>query len=352
MLVAVLIGAAGLLALGCFLLLVHGAAKLLHDRWRAARIDAARRLVREAVVAAVPSAHAPEPCAGAAAAALRRLPHIDRIDVLVELAPNLAGDAGDVVRLLARTCGVVTRAERDCTHRSWTRRLAAARVLTLFGGGQRRVPGLLDDEHPRVRAQAVEWAGRHGAGSGVAELLIALLGSERALLRSSAADALVALGSEGASALLPALAAATGHRGVGALRAAAAIRDPHFANAARERMRDPDPEIRVAAIALARAVGCEIAVQAIAARLHDADADVRAAAARALGDLGHWPAAPALVARLRDPGWLVRRDAAMALRKFGDDGVLALHEALNDPDRFARDIARQTLDLPAAAVQA
>ncbi len=73
---------------------------------------------------------------------------------------------------------------------------------------------------------------------------------------------------------------------------------------------------------------------------------MRAAAAIALARLGHWPAAPALAARLSDPPWGVRRNAALAVRGLGPAGELLLGRALRDDDWFARDIARQTLDLP------
>jgi HEAT repeat protein len=86
--------------------------------------------------------------------------------------------------------------------------------------------------------------------------------------------------------------------------------------------------------------------------LDDPEPSVRAAAAVALGRLGHWPAAPAIAARLRDPVWVVRRDAALALRGLGPAGELLLERALRDEDGFARDMARQTLDLPEAALPA
>ncbi|MCA1689563.1 MAG: HEAT repeat domain-containing protein [Actinobacteria bacterium] len=56
-----------------------------------------------------------------------------------------------------------------------------------------------------------------------------------------------------------------------------------------------------------------------------------------------------MVGRLRDPAWEVRRAAALALRSFGSPGVLLLRRALKDSDGHARDMARQTLDLPEAA---
>ena len=55
-------------------------------------------------------------------------------------------------------------------------------------------------------------------------------------------------------------------------------------------------------------------------------------------------------ARLRDPSWRVRRDAAVALRTLGGPGRMMLERALRDEDGFARDMARQTLDLPEVAL--
>jgi HEAT repeat protein len=100
------------------------------------------------------------------------------------------------------------------------------------------------------------------------------------------------------------------------------------------------------------ALGGEEHAATVTALLGDPEPEVRAAGAVALGRLGHWPAAPALAGLLRDPAWRVRRDAALALRALGAAGELLLERALRDEDQFARDMARQTLDLPEAALPA
>ena len=48
----------------------------------------------------------------------------------------------------------------------------------------------------------------------------------------------------------------------------------------------------------------------------------------------------------------MRRDAALALRGLGPACESPLERALRDDDPFARDMARQTLDLPEAALPA
>jgi HEAT repeat protein len=145
---------------------------------------------------------------------------------------------------------------------------------------------------------------------------------------------------------------AHGDAAVAALRVGAAIGDPRLAAGARARLEDPEPTVRAWAVRLAGAVGGDENAAAVVQRLTDSAEEVRAAAAVALGRLGHWPAAPELAARLGDASWLVRRNAALALRALGPAGELLLGRALREEDRFARDIARQTLDLPESMVPA
>ena len=52
---------------------------------------------------------------------------------------------------------------------------------------------------------------------------------------------------------------------------------------------------------------------------------------------------PALEAVLDDPAWWVRANAASALRSLGEPGHKALERALDHPDRYARDRAREAL---------
>ena len=122
--------------------------------------------------------------------------------------------------------------------------------------------------------------------------------------------------------------------------------DHRLAEAANTRAADQDPAVRAWVARVLAAVGGEAHAGVVGALLDDPDPDVRAAAAVALGRLGHWPSATRLAACMRDPSWRVRRDAAVALRTLGDPGRLMLERALRDEDAFARDIARQTLDLP------
>jgi HEAT repeat protein len=134
---------------------------------------------------------------------------------------------------------------------------------------------------------------------------------------------------------------------VAALDVATRLADTRFLPAALSLSQDEDPVVRARAVRLIGAIGGTEGVAALQAGLGDADAGVRAGAAHALGRLAHWPAAALVAPLLRDQHWGVRREAALALRDMGAPGKLFLRRALSDPDRFAADMARQILDLPA-----
>jgi HEAT repeat protein len=202
-----------------------------------------------------------------------------------------------------------------------------------------------------VRAQAAEWAAGHPDPDVVARLT-AMLDDPRGLARFTVMDSLIRLGASAVEPLGEEIDAARGVAAVAALRVGTAIGDPRLAPHARRRLDDEDPAVRAWAGRLVGAVGGDENATAVEGRLADPAAEVRAAAAVALGRLGHWPAAPQLGERLGDPAWIVRRNAALALRSFGAAGELLLNRALREDDRFARDIARQTLDLPEVSLPA
>ena len=347
----VALGLAALLLATLILLVAHGTWRVLSDaRWgrplaeaRAALAQTADRLVL-----------APDD-----AKALQRLPDDRRIDLFAELAQSVAGAPRSALAAAASELGVIERAERWCGSRWWRRRLRGARLLTTLGGGEDAVPPLLADPRPEVRAQAAEWAAGHGSDANVRRLT-SMLDDPLGLARFTVMDSLIRLGAAAVEPLRDTIAKggrgsavggdgrAGGGRGsaVAALRVGAAIGDPRLVPAARERIEDDDPAVRAWAVRLVGAVGGDENAAAVVSRLEDPADEVRAAAAVALGRLGHWPTAPALAEHLRDPAWVVRRNAALALRSLGPAGELLLGRALRDDDRFARDIARQTLDLP------
>jgi hypothetical protein len=343
LLLSVALVLAALLLAALVLLVAHGT-------WRAASEARWRRPLAQARTALARTADRLEP-APEDLRALRRLPADRRLDLFAELAQSVAGAPRSALAETAAELGVIERAERWCVSRWWRRRLRGARLLTTLGGGEDAVPPLLSDPRPEVRAQAAEWAAGHGSPDTVRRLAT-MLGDPLGLARFTVMDSLIRLGAAAVEPLRDTIAGAEGAAAVAALRVGAAIGDPRLAPGARERRADPEPEVRAWAVRLAGAVGGDENAAAVVERLSDPADEVRAAAAIALGRLGHWPAAPGLAALLGDRSWEVRRNAALALRVVGPAGELLLGRALREEDRFARDIARQTLDLPEAILPA
>jgi CheY-like chemotaxis protein len=133
------------------------------------------------------------------------------------------------------------------------------------------------------------------------------------------------------------------------LRVAVALSDRWLLAGALAYGDSPDPAIRALVAELAGAVGGGQATEVLLQMLSDQAPVVRAAAAQGLGRLEYWPAGRALRLALTDSAWVVRQRAALTLRAFGAPGVLLFCGALEDPDRFAREMARQVLDLPDTA---
>jgi hypothetical protein len=331
--------------------LLTGAVVLLvmHGSWRVVADAYWRRPTAEARSALAETADQLE-LTPAAARALSRLPVRRRIDLFAELAPSVAGAPRSALADAAGQLDVIARAERWCRSRRWRRRLKGARLLTTLGGGEAAVPPLLTDARPEVRAQAAEWAAGQSDPK-IVDALTQLLDDPRGLARFTVMDSLIRLGAAAVEPLARAIDVTTGVGAVAALRVGAAIADPRLAPAARRRLDDPDAAVRAWAVRLIGAVGDEN-VAAVQGRLDDGAGEVRAAACVALGRMGHWPAAPRLGERLGDSTWIVRRNAALALRSFGPAGELLLNRALREQDMFARDMARQTLDLPEVTLPA
>ena len=331
------------IAAGVLLIVGHGVAVALERAAYGRRTQEARRALAGAIER---GAAGPE-----TQRALKRLTRRRALAVLEELAPNLRGADAATIAGAARDAGIVARAERRCGSRSWRRRMHAVRVLTRLGSGETAVPPLLADPRPQVRAAAAEWAADHPAEP-IADRLVGLLAAPEPLTRVSAMDSLIRMRRGAVPALARAIGAEQPESLPAVLEVAARIADADLAGPAATRLDDPDPRVRAWVARLLGALGGEEHATAVRALLDDPAPEVRAAAAVALGRLGYWPAAPALAERLRDGAWRVRRDSALALRALGAAGPAAAERALRDADAFARDMARQTLDLPEAALPA
>jgi hypothetical protein len=324
------------------------------------------------------------------------LPRRLQIRLFEEFAPKLSGQQQQGLRDLSDWFGLIVSAEFLCASWFWWRRLRGARLLTLWGGGERVMLPLFRDRFLIVRAQAATWAAGHPSPV-VIDALVTLLGDTSRLCRFTAQNALAQLSAmtvslahnpaEEASrpsqmvldALLAVLRCAlspacppppspqsrpwrrwsgppSGSRAsptevqiAAVLEIATRLVASRFLDPVLALCQHPAPHIRSLAALFLGALGGTMGIERLFTLLTDSDADVRAAAARALGRLGHWPAASRLAPLLRDRVWAVRREAGLALRTLGAPGLLFLRRSLADGDRFAADMARHILDLPGPA---
>ena len=276
---------------------------------------------------------------------LRSLSTAVRVALLAKAGTVLRGGGRERLTALAAALGVLGWAERSSASRRWWRRLRAVRLYTLLGAGEAQVPALLSDPNREVRAAAATWVADHTAPQRVKRLLD-LLGDDELLVRFAAKNALLRIGRAAAEPVAARIPRASERELEELLEVAIGLAESRVATPALPLVSSPSPRIRSLAATLIVAAGGAGAVATVESMLDDPEAEVRAAAIAGLGKVGHWPSGPALAAALRDPAWEVRRQAALALRALGAPGLVLLRRALTDEDRYARDMARQVLDLP------
>jgi HEAT repeat protein len=285
---------------------------------------------------------------------------ISDIDAQVDLSvtidalwPELDDATVDCLHEVVTSSGLAAALPRSLGSRSPAVRGRAVLLLSRlrWPGSTRLIAPLLHDRDGDVRLTA---AGALGA--------IADAEAARALIEALAAEALPSerilerLGAPWAvDALLEALAveASTRPRAHGrSLPAHLAVAlglagDPRAEPVLMEYLASGEVEERVSA---ARALGTAGTLHAAVGLRHamdDVEWTVRAQAAKSLGTLRATDAVPVLEAALSDAAWWVRSNSATALRTLGEPGLEALRHALRSGDRYARDRAREALDLAA-----
>jgi HEAT repeat protein len=277
-----------------------------------------------------------------------------QVDLAVVLQDPLA-ERPDVAVLdrEARRSGLTARLVAQLGARGGPARGRAVLILShlKLPAGVSRLEPMLDDDDPDVRLVAVAGLplGEHpGAVSALVRALSKRrLAPERVIERlgqpwavDELLQALRDLDAAGERRAAPrvGVARALGHAG-----------DRRAEPALIELLRRGSLEERISAARALGAVGGRRSRAELERALTDEAWPLRAQAARALGTIGIRRSVPALEAVLDDPAWWVRANAATALRELGRPGRAALERALDHPDRYARDRAREALAMDRVA---
>ena len=339
LLTPIIVMEAVVLATAIVVLMAHAVWRKAHERRRAARHDRGRPLFADALLSATDERLVNW---------LLAQPMSHRLELCSEYAATVHGHALERLEAVARRVGVTAYAEACCGSRRWRRRLRGARALTALAHHQ-AVPGLartlVNDAHPLVRAQAIEWLSR-GSTASTAALVVDRMADPAALVRFAAQDAVRNAGEAAVEPLLRFLRTRSGPECHGALNAVRGLASPALLPSVLALTKDPCAETRALATATLGALGGADGISQLQRGLGDAAPAVRAAATHAIGQLGHWPAAPDVAALLEDAHFGVRREAASALRRLGAPGMLLLRRAASRPEGAAAGIAKHVMSLP------
>lgn len=220
--------------------------------------------------------------------------------------------------------------------RWWTRANCAERLG--LAGATRAAAALtaaLDDEEQEVRLRAAKALGAVGGATAVPPLIRALAEPSRwSTIRI--ADILSDLGTAVPADLAVEFPRLNLHAKLAALDVCGRIRALESVPWLRDRLGDPERDVRARAAHALGQIGDPGSGPALEAVLDDPEWPVRSMAAKALGRLRHQSSIPALCRALRDREWWVRANAAEALKHFGPPGLDALEKMLDDQDVFAR----------------
>ncbi|HXF23172.1 MAG TPA: HEAT repeat domain-containing protein [Gemmatimonadaceae bacterium] len=234
----------------------------------------------------------------------------------------------------------------------WWKRLAAARTLSLLASAEDRatILQLLSDSHPAVQSAATTCLNRYADE----ELLTAVidgLSSASSAVRAYQLSVLRGYQSQAGPMLLARIRAdAPPHKLYAYIHAAAVLEDADCMARIASLSTHPHPEVRVAvARVLRRRSGDTVQVKLLS-MLRDSDWRVRAQAARALSGSTDERTVQELSRALTDSNWWVRFRAGLALASMGPPGKQALSEALDNADRYARDMAMLVIGLSEASV--
>jgi HEAT repeat protein len=266
--------------------------------------------------------------------------------ILLHLAPDLRGEAGDAIAELYQRLGFLQAdLKRLKSWRALTRANAAADLGV--AGAAEAVPALtesLRDTDVRVR-QAAVWALGQAGSTATLMTLVRLLGDSSITVARRAQEVLAERGQEVKDAILAYARSSANRSGrLAAIELIGWLRIPAGAELLLGSMNDLDPEVRIKSVKAAGAVGDPRFLPIFHRLLLDSRWEVRCQAAKGLTVFGSSESVPFLDRALRDYHWWVRFYAATALSECGALGESALQKALHDPVPSVCEMARYLLE--------
>ncbi len=314
-----------------FVIVTNKAWRELIGNWRRAR----RRVLEPAILS---FAHGEAPsiytCLGGS---LRVRDRGVAAEILLDHAQRVRGVERERLGRGLDELGFVDDYLDGLTSRRWWRRADSAEKLGIAGAA--RATGLLaaalEDPEPEVRIRAAKALGLVGGKAAIAPLVHALAEPNRwSSIRI--ADILSEMKHDVVDELVAEFDRMNAHAKLAALDILARIRSLSVVSWLRQRVEDPERDVRARACHALGAIGDPDCGPLLVKALSDPEWPVRAMAAKALGRIRHVPAIPPLCGALRDKEWWVRANAAEALRAMGSKGDEALDRMLDDRDVYAR----------------
>ncbi len=221
--------------------------------------------------------------------------------------------------------------------RRWWRRADSAERLGIAGADRatNRLVRVLSDPEPEVRIRAAKALGLVGGRAAIGPLIHALSEPNRwSTIRI--ADILAGMKQEVVNELVAEFDRMNTHAKLAALDILGRIRSLSVVGWLRQRLSDPERDVRARACHALGAIGDPDCGPVLQKALSDPEWPVKAMAAKALGRIRHFPAIPELSGAMRDKEWWVRANAAEAMRLMGPKGTEALERMLDDRDIYAR----------------
>ena len=267
--------------------------------------------------------------------------------VVQSLAVDLDGLANQRLHQLVRSTGLEKFIRSRAESRRWRVRMQAAQLNHLVTHPDFDRESLLQDRNSLVRARTAESMSADHAAEHL-DRLLELLSDPSPAVRISAQYSLLRAGDRAVPGLLEHLSDDDDPMVLQALEVAANLPDPRLVEALSDRAESPNAGIRAMAAKVLGNGSGSVAVDVLYRLLSDEDSEVRATSIESLARLEVTSAVTRIGRCLSDVSYRVRRATGLALDELGPSGRLVLRRHLEDPDQFARDMARQVLDSASA----